>query len=82
VQVARNEPTAAQDETGKPMTTETVTLTDLAQQLHSVEKTLAAQPVVDNQRVDSVKQALHDGSYDFSATRVADKFMQFEAQLA
>jgi len=82
VTVARNEATVAQQETGRPLTTETVTLTDLAQQLRSMEQSLRSQPVVDSQRVDAVKQSLLDGKHDFSAERVAEKFMRLEGQLA
>ena len=82
VTVARNEATVAQQETGRPMTTETVTLTDLAQQLRSIEQSLASQPVVDSQRVEVVTESLRNGDYDFSAERVAEKFMRFEGQLA
>lgn len=81
VLVARTEPTAAQQETGRPQTAETVTLSDFAQQLRSMENNLGALPVVDTQRVEQVKQALQDGSYDFSSELVAAKFFQFETQL-
>lgn len=81
VTVARNEATVAQQETGRPLTTETVTLSDVAQQLRSIEQTLASQPVVDSQRVEVIQQSLLDGQYDFSAERVADKFISFESQL-
>lgn len=82
VTVARNEATVAQQQTGRPLTTETVTLTDLAQQLRSLEQSLQSQPVVDSQRVDEVKQALLNGKDDFNAERVAEKFARFEGQLA
>lgn len=82
VTVARNEATVTQQETGRPLTTETVTLTDLAQQLRSIEQSLASQPVVDSQRVEAIQQSLLEGQYDFSAERVADKFLRFEGQLA
>lgn len=81
VTVARNEATVAQVATGRPMTTETVTLTDMAQQLLSIEQKLASQPVVDSQRIDVVKRSLVNGDYDFNAERVADKFMRIEEQL-
>lgn len=81
VTVARNEATVAQQETGRPLTTETVTLTDMAQQLRSIEQNLASQPVVDSQRIEVIQQSLLDGHYDFNAERVADKFINFENQL-
>ncbi len=81
VKVARTESTAAQDETGKSSASDTVTLTELAQQLQNVEKLLAAQPVVDAQRTEAVKSALRDGQYEINAERVAEKFSRFETQL-
>lgn len=81
VPVARTAPTAVQQTTGNPQTAETVTLSDFAQQLRNLESNLSTLPVVDAQRVEQVRQALLDGSYDFSSERVAAKFLQFEAQL-
>ena len=81
VLVARTEPTAVQKETGSPQTAETVTLSDFAQQLRSLENHLGAVPVVDTQRVEQVKQSLLNGNYDFNAERVAAKFLQLETQL-
>ena len=81
VLVARTEPTAVQKETGRSQTAETVTLSDFAQQLRSLENHLGAVPVVDTQRVEQVKQSLLNGNYDFNAERVAAKFLQLETQL-
>lgn len=81
VLVARTEPTAVQKEAGRPQTAETVTLSDFAQQLRSLESHLNAVPVVDTQRVEQVKQSLLNGNYDFNAERVAAKFLQLETQL-
>lgn len=81
VKVARTETTSAQDETGKSSASDTVTLTELAQQLHNAEKLIAAQPVVDTQRTEAVRNALRDGHYEVNAERVAEKFSRFEAQL-
>jgi flagellar biosynthesis anti-sigma factor FlgM len=81
VSVARGESTPAQDETGKSSTSDTVTLSEMARQLHNVEKLLATQPVVDAQRTESIRNQLRQGEYDFDAKRVAEKFSQFEAKL-
>ena len=82
VTVARQEATVAQQQTGRPMTTETVTLTDMARQLQSIEQSLRSQPVVDGQRVEIIKQSLTQGQYDFNAQRVAEKFIRLESRLA
>jgi len=81
VLVARTEPTAAQQATGSSQTAETVTLSDFAQQLRSLQSNLGSVPVVDTQRVEQVKQSLINGSYDFNSDRVAAKYLQFETQL-
>ena len=39
---------------------------------------LAQQPVVDNQRVDAVRQAISDGSFEVNPTRIADQLLSLE----
>ncbi len=80
-QVARTEPTVAQKETGSTPIAETVTLSDVAQQLRGLESSLGSVPVVDTQRVEQVKQSLINGSYDFSAERVAARMIRLESEL-
>jgi negative regulator of flagellin synthesis FlgM len=82
VLVARTEPTVAQQATGGAQTAETVTLSDFAQQLRSLQQNLGSVPVVDTQRVEQVKQSLINGSYEFNSDRVAAKYLQFETRLA
>lgn len=81
VLVARTEPTPAQQATGSLNSAETVTLSDFAQQLRHLENSLGTVPVLDTQRVEHVKQALVNGSYDFNSDRVAAKFLYLETQL-
>ena len=66
-------------ETSRPA--DTVKLTDAAQQLNRLESQIREQPVVDAQRVDQVRQAVEDGTYQVDARGVAQKLMQFEAYL-
>ena len=82
VSVARNEATADQQENGRSSTVDTVSLTNTSAQLRSLENTLAELPVVDTQRVESIKQAIADGSYQINAQRVADKLINLEQGLA
>lgn len=56
-----------------------VSLTDMAARLKSLEHKLAAQPDVDQSRVDRVRGALARGEYQVNPDRVADKMMDFEA---
>jgi len=75
------EQTSTQQESGKSSTTDTVSLSDNAVQLGKLESTVISTPVVDTQRVEQVKQAIKDGSYEIDPARVADKLMQFESIL-
>jgi negative regulator of flagellin synthesis FlgM len=81
VQVARSEPTAAQQQTGRPSTMDTVSLTDTAARLRELENSLAKMPVVDSQKVESIQQAIANGSYEMDSGRVAEKMLRFEQDL-
>ena len=59
-----------------------VSLTDTAARLQRLEAQIANQPVVDTQRVESVKKAIADGSFNVDAKRIAEKLADFESQLA
>lgn len=60
---------------------DTVSLTDAAAALRRAEEALSRTPVVEPQRVDTVRQALAEGRYQVNPARVADKFVQFELLL-
>lgn len=77
-QVGRSQPTAAQQQTGKPQTTDTVTLTDTSAQLRKLENMISTLPVVDIARVDNVRQAIKAGQLEFNPARVAEKMLRFE----
>ncbi len=72
---------AAAADTGKSSTSDTVSVTDTAAQLTRAEAALAERPVVDAQRVESIKQAIAAGTYEVDAERVADRMVKFEADL-
>jgi negative regulator of flagellin synthesis FlgM len=71
----------ARPETGQSSTADTVSLSDNAMQLGKLDSSVAATPVVDTQRVEQVKQAISDGTYEVDPEKVADKLMQFESIL-
>lgn len=91
----QNQPTSAQlsKDTRKPAANEdkattsngrgadTVSLTDTAERLQSIEAKLQNTPVVDKQRVDSIRQALNEGAYQIDASKIADKLLAFESSL-
>lgn len=81
VQVARSEPTVPQQQTGRPSTVDTVSLTDTAAQLRNLENNLAQLPVVDSQRVESIQQAIGNGTYEIDPKRIAAKMLGLEQQL-
>jgi negative regulator of flagellin synthesis FlgM len=62
-------------------TGDTVTLTDSARSLQKIEEAVAKAPVVDAAKVDSIKQAVQNGTYQVNAGRVAGKMLQFERGL-
>jgi negative regulator of flagellin synthesis FlgM len=71
----------AKPETGKSSTADTVSLSDNALQLGRLDSSIVAAPVVDTQRVEQIKQAISDGTYEIDPAKVADKLMQFESIL-
>lgn len=81
MQVSRNEPTKAQDETGRPSSVDTVSLTDAANRLQGLVDDVSRLPVVDSQRVEDVRRALDNGSFEVDYDRVAEKFLKFEDDL-
>ena len=68
-------------ETGRSSTADTVSISDNAAQLGRVDGALDSAPVVDTKRVEQVKQAIANGTYEVDAVKVAEKLMQFESAL-
>lgn len=60
---------------------DTVSLTDTATQLQSLQQTLADAPVVDNDRVSALKAAIAEGSYNVDPAELANNMINFEQQL-
>lgn len=58
--------------------TDSVRLTGDAKQLHELEQTIAAIPVVDHERVERVRQSLADGSYKMDPQAIAAKLVRWE----
>ena len=52
-----------------------------AQTLEKIRESLASQPVVDRQKVEAVKQALQDGTYNINSENIAAKLIEFERLL-
>ncbi len=80
-EVSRTEPTKKQDETGRPSSVDTVSLTDTANRLRGLESTMDNLPVVDSQRVEDIQRSIDDGTFEVDYERVAAKFLEFESGL-
>lgn len=59
----------------------TVTVTDSALKLLQIEKALAEMPGFDAEKVESIKQALSDGSYTINTDSIAEKLISFEQDI-
>ena len=63
-------------------TADTVKLTGTASQLRGLEQQLAAQPVVDTQRVSAIRHEINSGQFIVNPERVADKMIQIENMIS
>ncbi len=66
----QDDPAARQD---------SVSLTRTASRLQAVKDRIEQTPEVDRERVDNLRRAIADGSYQSNPQKVADKLIQFEA---
>ena len=73
---------AAGQTAGPSRASDSVSLTPAAQLLRDVESRVAAQPVVDSQRVSAMREALADGSFNIDPARIAERMMGMEQALA
>lgn len=64
-----------------PSTADTVSFTGPALAMQKLSEAVANAPVVNTQKVATVKRAVQDGTYTVDAGRVADKILQFESGL-
>jgi negative regulator of flagellin synthesis FlgM len=62
-------------------TSDRVSLTGEARQLHQLESRIAGEPVVDRQRVQAIRSAIEDGSFSVNPHRIADKMLSLEQAL-
>lgn len=59
-----------------------IRLSELSSQLHQLQARLTSEPGFDAARVESIKAAIRDGSYQVNAEAVADKVIQSIRELA
>lgn len=60
---------------------EQVSLTRSAVLLGRLEEALASAPVVNDARVDAIRQAVDSGAYEIDAEAIADQIIRFEQDL-
>jgi len=72
---------AASRSAGAQATGDTVNLTRSGVLLGRLEELVASTPVVSDERVDAIRQALASGAYEVDAQSVAGKLLQFEKDL-
>ncbi|PHS32997.1 MAG: flagellar biosynthesis anti-sigma factor FlgM [Methylophaga sp.] len=61
--------------------TDTVSLTNEATQLQSIQKTLEDTPIVNSERVEALRAAIAEGSYTVDAVELAQNIIDFETEL-
>ena len=78
--VAAERPATDTQNSSQPAAAESqVKLSDQAQQLQAIEERLRELPEVDSARVEQIKQAIADGSYQPDNGRIADKLIALES---
>ena len=55
-----------------------LTLSETATRLSDLTRTVSEQPVVDSKRVEQIRQAIQDGSYQVNPERIADRLIAME----
>ncbi len=66
--------------TASAPTSDTVTLTQRAEELRMIEQNVNSQTGIDSERVETLKIAIDSGRYDIDPLRVAEKLIAFETQ--
>ncbi len=74
---AKNSP----DTTSSGTVQDSVSLTDMSQRLKAMEQQIARLPIIDTQKVEQVKNAINNGTYEFNSERIAEKMIQFERDI-
>ncbi len=63
---------------GSVSTSDKLSLTGTAEKLRNLELSLSSQPIVDSNRVESIRNELNMGSFQVNPERVAQKMIEIE----
>ena len=66
---------------GSAHNTDLVTITSSAVYLQAAERRLKDVPVVDQERVERIRDAIQNGEYKIDPSKIADKFIKLETAL-
>ncbi len=77
----KQQQTATEKSSSSPAATDSVQLTQSGKQLSELANRLDKIPSVDSERVEAIKKAIADGSYEIDAERIASKLTNFESLL-
>lgn len=58
-----------------------VTLTEISVKLQALESSMSSIPVIDQAKVDRIKNAIANGNYNIDSTSTADKLIKLEKSL-
>jgi len=81
VKANEGESNSSSQETTSQAGADTVSLTGTAAKLRQLEAALSDLPVADNERIDAVKRAVTNGTYEIDPHRIAAKMLDFERSL-
>ncbi len=80
--VDKAESNAASSAGAASSTADQVTLTGSAKAMQKLSEAVANTPVVNTDKVSSVKQSIQNGTYTIDPGSIADKLLQFESGLS
>ena len=80
--IGDTDPSIRGGDDAKPTSSEdTVNLTNRAQLLERLEKTLASLPEIDNARVEAVKAQIENGEYQIDSEKIAEALLRADQEL-
>ncbi len=75
----RNQPTESASAAPSSTTSDSVAISQQALNITELEARISDTPAVDTARVDSIRQAIEDGSYSIDADNIADRLLDSDA---